>query len=293
MTRKALGKGLGALIGKQAIADPVPNPTLGERVENLSIHLIEPSALQPRKTFDETKLDELAESIRSRGIIEPLIVRRSGSKYELIAGERRWRASQKVGLKEVKAIVREATDREVLELALIENLQRADLNPIEQAHGFAELIKRYDLTQEELAKQLGKTRVAVANTVRLLDLVEDGQKLLAHGQITAGHGRALLGLTDRDRQRAALQEVVQRGLSVRQTEALVQDWNEGTKKRTPNTSKKNGASADWRELELRLQRSLGTKVRLIGNNQKGRLEIQYFNGNDLERILEKFGVSGE
>lgn len=289
MTRKALGRGLEALISKQAIASPKPDPRAGERVEAIAVDQIEPSALQPRKHFDEDKLKELADSIRARGLIEPLVVRRKGEKFELIAGERRWRASREVGLQTVPVIVREASDREVLELALIENLQRADLNPVEEAQGFAELMERYGLTQEELAKQIGRSRVAIANTVRLLTLVEEGLQLLARGQITAGHARALLGLSLPEQQKAALHVVVKEGLTVRQTEVLVQKWNQrdaSSRKRRAGRS----PGADWRDLELRLQQALGTKVKLIGGAERGRMEIQYFSGDDLDRILEKLGV---
>lgn len=292
MTRKALGRGLEALISKPAIASPKPDPRAGERVEAVPIDQIVPSPLQPRKHFDEDKLQELADSIRARGLIEPLVVRRKGETFELIAGERRWRASRTVGLTTVPVIVREASDREVLELALIENLQRSDLNPVEEARGFNELIQRYGLTQDELAKQIGRSRASIANTVRLLDLVEEGLEMLARGQITAGHARALLGLTFPEQQRSALRLVVKNNLTVRQTEALVQNWNQRGNS-VPKRRAGRSSGADWRELELRLQQALGTKVKLVGGADRGRLEIQYFSGDDLDRVLEKLGVALE
>lgn len=289
MTRKALGKGLGALISKQTIASPKPNPAAGESVHHLPVHQIVPSPLQPRKHFDPAKLEELADSIRARGLIEPLVVRPQGDAYELIAGERRWRAAQIVGLPEIPVIVRHATDREVLELALIENLQRADLNPVEEARAFRELIQRYQLTQEDLAQHIGRSRVAIANTLRLLDLVEDGLHCLARGQITPGHARALLGLDSHEKQSAALAIILRKSLTVRETEKLVKQW--GSHSGTPKHRAGRASTADWRDLERRLQHALGTKVKLIGGAEQGRLEIQYFTGSDLDRILEKLGVA--
>ncbi|MFQ3670945.1 MAG: ParB/RepB/Spo0J family partition protein [Verrucomicrobiia bacterium] len=288
MTRKALGKGLGALISKQAIASSKPDPAAGESIQTLPVHRIHPSPLQPRKHFDETKLAELADSIRARGLIEPLVVRPQGDTFELIAGERRWRAAQTVGLTELPVIVRHASDRELLELALIENLQRADLNPVEEAQAFAQLIANYNLTQDQLAQQLGRSRPAIANALRLLDLPQDALQLLARGQISAGHARALLALHLPSQIPSALATILKKSLTVRQTEALVHAWNQS--QTSPKRRAGKSPTADWRDIELRLQRALGTKVKLIGGAERGRIEIQYFSGDDLDRFLEKLGV---
>jgi len=294
MSRNALGKGLGALIGGgPSVANPVPRSEAGESVRRVSTETIIPSPLQPRKTFSEEQLSELADSIRENGIIQPLIVRQAGAKLELIAGERRWRAAQRAGLKEVPVIVRQAGDLEVLELALVENLQRSDLNAVEEAEGYARLAEKFNLTQEQIAQKVGKSRAAVANAVRLLGLAGEVKELLRHNHISTGHAKVLLGLNSAKSQEAAGREVVKRKLSVRETEKLVAQLGKST---APGVKKKNNSGAhgsDWRALEQRLQRRLGTKVRLVGTASKGRLEIEYYNESDLERILDQFGAGGE
>jgi ParB family chromosome partitioning protein len=291
MSRKALGKGLGALIGSQSLADPKPRPDLGESVQQLSVGLLIPSPLQPRKRFAPEQLEELTASIKARGIVQPLITRRTGDKYELIAGERRWRAAQAAGLAVVPVIVRQATDLEVLELALVENLQRADLNPIEEAEGYRLLLDRFELTQEQVAEQVGKSRVAVANALRLLALSADIREMIGQNQLSVGHAKVILGLGSDEARLAAAHEVIKRGLTVRETESLVRKAAAASgKKSSGKSSSTTSGSADWRDIELRLQRALGTKVRLVGTAAKGHVEVDYFSASDLDRILELFGV---
>jgi len=285
MARNALGKGLGALIGEQAQANS-PSVGSGENVIDLDLDQVIASPLQPRKTFVESDLEELTESIREQGVIQPLIVRKQGAKYELIAGERRWRASRLAGKKKVPVIVRKTTDLEVLELALVENLQRADLNPVEEAEGYAHLAEKFNLTQEEIAKKVGKSRAAVANALRLRGLEASALELLRIGSITTGHAKALPSLDKKKSQQLASKEIIKKGLSVRQTEALVKSLVQGK----PQKKTTSQASADWKELESQLRRQLGTRVRMVGTNRKGKFEIHYANADELDRLLSEFGV---
>ncbi|MEM6821886.1 MAG: ParB/RepB/Spo0J family partition protein [Verrucomicrobiota bacterium] len=289
MARKALGRGLGAIIGGDEPSRPsAPAAPSGEAVQQVTLDQVIPSSLQPRKTFSEQQLEELTQSIRERGIIQPLIVRKNGNKFELIAGERRWRASQAAGLQQVPVIVRKATDIEVLEMALVENLQRADLNPIEEAEGYAQLAEQFGLTQEQIAKQVGKSRAAVANALRLRSLSSDVRSLVRQNRLSVGHAKVILGLDADSKQEAVAREVLKKDLSVRQTEQLVKSHladNKGAKKGT-----RKSAEADWRDLEQQLQRAVGTKVRLVGTAEKGKVEIDYYNSSDLERVLAALGV---
>ena len=294
MARKALGRGLGALIGTDGVpadaqAAPFPVSTTGAGVQEVSLDRLEPSSLQPRKTFQPDQLEELTESIREQGIIQPLIVRANGEKFELIAGERRWRASQAAGLKTVPIIVRQVTDHEVLEMALVENLQRADLNPIEEAEGYALLGENYQLTQQEIAKRVGKSRAAVANALRLRSLSPDVMGLVKQNRLSVGHAKVLLALSDASQQEAAAHEIIKKELSVRQTEQLLKSLQKTEKSDTKKKNRKS-AQADWRDLEQQLQRVVGTKVRLVGSAEKGKIEIQYYNGSELERVLSTLGV---
>lgn len=290
MTRKALGKGLGALIGSQALADPKPREQLGESVQRIPLAQIVPSPLQPRKHFAAEQLTELSDSIRAKGILSPLIVRKVDGKYELIAGERRWRASQEAGLAVAPVIVRQATDRDVLELALIENLQRADLDPIDEAEGYGQLIERFKITQEEVARQVGKSRAAVANALRLRALPKEIKAMLTHGQLSVGHAKVILGLESSEQQSLAAHEAVKRGLNVRETEKLVQGMLSPRQGGKGGAARKKSEQADWRDLEQRMQRAIGTKVRLVGTHDSGHVELNYYNSADLERILDKLGV---
>ena len=296
MAKSPLGRGLGALLGGTKVpppaSPPISSPEVrveeGERVLQLSIGEVNPSPLQPRRVFAEENLAELVDSIRSRGIFQPLVVRRSpkGSGYELIAGERRWRAARKLNLTKVPAIVRVATDQQVLELALIENLQRAELDPVEEADGYATLIETFGLRQEEVAERVGKNRATVANALRLRSLPGEVRDLLRSKQLSVGHAKAILGLSEPAAQSAVGREVVKRGLSVRQTEALVRRQTGGTRGRR----KKNSQLADWRDLELKLQRATGTRARIVGRAERGRIELPYTSPEELERLTSHLGV---
>jgi ParB family chromosome partitioning protein len=291
---------LGALLGTtQATpvpAAPINSPEVrieeGERILQLSITEVTPSPLQPRRVFAEENLAELVDSIRARGIFQPLIVRRSpkGSGFELIAGERRWRAARKLNLNKVPAIVRAATDQQVLELALIENLQRAELDPVEEADGYATLIETFGLKQEEVAERVGKNRATVANALRLRSLPTEVRDLLRSKQITVGHAKAILGLSESAAQTAIGREVVKRGLSVRQAEALVRRQTSGSRGRKKGRS---AQIADWRDLELKLQRATGTRARVVGTSERGHIELPYTSSAELERLTSHLGVRVE
>lgn len=300
MAKSPLGRGLGALLGTtQATpvpAAPINSPEVrieeGERILQLSITEVAPSPLQPRRVFAEENLAELVDSIRARGIFQPLIVRRSpkGSGFELIAGERRWRAARKLNLNKVPAIVRAATDQQVLELALIENLQRAELDPVEEADGYATLIETFGLKQEEVAERVGKNRATVANALRLRSLPTEVRDLLRSKQITVGHAKAILGLSESAAQTAIGREVVKRGLSVRQAEALVRRQTSGSRGRKKGRS---AQIADWRDLELKLQRATGTRARVVGTSERGHIELPYTSSAELERLTSHLGVRVE
>lgn len=294
MAKPSLGRGLGALLGSTQATPPISVPQArtedgGERVQQIGIGEIAPSPLQPRRVFAEDSLTELIDSIRARGIFQPLIVRRSpkGTGFELIAGERRWRAARKLNLLKVPVIVRTATDQQVLELALIENLQRAELDAVEEADGYATLIETFGLKQEEVAERVGKSRATVANALRLRALPGEVRDLLRSKQISVGHAKAILGLTEPAAQNAVAREVVKRGLSVRQAEALVRRQVSGTRGR----KKSRGThSADWRDLELRLQRATGTRARVVGHGERGQIELPYTSPEELERLSVHLGV---
>ena len=297
MAKSPLGRGLGALLGSTKVTPPsslpISSPEVrveeGERILQLSIGEVNPSPLQPRRVFAEENLTELVDSIRSRGIFQPLVVRRSpkGSGYELIAGERRWRAARKLNLAKVPAIVRVATDQQVLELALIENLQRAELDPVEEADGYATLIETFGLKQEEVAERVGRNRATVANALRLRSLPSEVRDLLRSKQISVGHAKAILGLSEPAAQSAISREVVKRGLSVRQAEALVRRQTSGTRGRKKG---KISQLADWRDLELKLQRATGTRARIVGRAERGHIELPYTSPEELERLTSHLGV---
>jgi ParB family chromosome partitioning protein len=290
MARQALGKGLGALIGTPATAVAAPPVAAGDRVQRIPVERVVPSPLQPRKTFTEQELAELSASIRENGILQPLIVRENNGTFELIAGERRWRAAQLAGLREVPLVVRPASDLEVLEFALVENLQRADLNPLEEADGYAALAEKFNLTQEQIADKVGKSRAAVANALRLRGLQQDVREMVRHGQLSAGHAKVLLGLDHEAQQLSAAKRVVGGQLSVRQTEELVRSLKKASAPGRPAGAKKASSSADWREIEMKLQRTLGTKVRVVGGMDKGHVELPYYSADDFERLLGSLGV---
>lgn len=303
MAKQALGKGLGALINhsgsrgpsKVTPAEAALPPDATASVREVSITKVRPSPLQPRLHFVEGELDELMESIRHHGIIQPLIVRAVDGELELIAGERRWRASKKVGLKTVPVIEREATDREVLEMALIENLQRADLNPMEEAQGYVRLAREFGLKQEEIAKTVGKSRASVANSMRLLDLHKDVQPLVAQGNISVGHAKAILSIKDGKAQKVAAQEIIRRKLTVRATEKFIQDFHRDTNGEKRKTRGKNEispeAAALYRQIQSRLRSKLATQVSITPGAKKGRIEIEYYGDEDLTRVLDILGVT--
>jgi ParB family chromosome partitioning protein len=248
------------------------------------VERITPSPFQPRRSFDEAKIDELATSIRNQGIIQPLVVRPKGDGYELIAGERRWRAAMRAGLIQVPVVVREASDHDALQLALIENLQREDLNPIEEANGYRRLQEEFHWNQEEMAEKVGKSRPAVANSLRLLSLPAEVQQEVAAGKLPAGQARALLGLHAEPLIISATREVIAKGLSTRETEKMVKLLLVGRRRRRSAPL----LDPDLKNIVEELQRTLGTKVRLLpkARTAKGKIEIEYYSTPDLERIIE-------
>ncbi len=274
-----------------SLANPAPTPDTRERVERVPLDRIRPCSFQPRKKFSDEALRELADSIKERGIVQPLIVRPQGQLLELIAGERRWRASQLLGLAEVPVIVREADDRAVLELALIENLQRENLNAIEEAQGYSQLIEQFQLKQEEVAVKVGKSRAVVTNALRLLKLVPAIQDAIRDGQLSVGHAKVILGLADAKQQKQAADRILKEGLNVRQTEALVARLQaRGTAAKNPAAAGPLVHDANVADIENRLREKFGTKVRLKYHQGKGSLDIAFFNDDDLERILQILGV---
>ena len=305
MAKPALGRGLGALLGGSPIAQPpapvsvltsieavAAAPDLRERVQRVALGRIHPCPFQPRKDFSAETLRELADSIKEQGIVQPLIVRERNGHLELIAGERRWRAAQLLGLAEVPVIVRQADDQAVLELALIENLQRENLNPIEEAQGYAQLIEQFQLTQEEVAVKVGKSRAVVANALRLLKLAPVIQGYLREGRLSVGHAKVILGLSNDKQQQLAVERILKDGLNVRQTEGLVARWQtrQGRGAAKPGALGRLPADAQVADLEDQLRQRLGTKVQLRYAQGKGALEIAFFSDAELERILQILGV---
>jgi ParB family chromosome partitioning protein len=275
------------------VAEALPAADARERVQHVGLDRIVPCPFQPRKDFSPETLRELADSIKEQGIVQPLIVRERNGHLELIAGERRWRAAQLLGLAEVPVILRQADDRSVLELALIENLQRENLNPIEEAQGYAQLIEHFQLTQEEVATKVGKSRAVVANALRLLKLAPEIQSYVREGRLSVGHAKAILGLPAEKLQKVAAQRILRDGLNVRQTEALVAHLQA----RVTSTSAKTGPvtapnkDAHVANLENKLRERLGTKVNLRYSQGKGALEVTFFSDAELERLLQILGVS--
>ena len=287
MQKKGLGRGLSALIPVAAEARIEP------KQENsnfeIAVERITPSPLQPRRAFDETKIEELASSIRNQGIIQPLVVRPNGEQFELIAGERRWRAAMKAGLSRVPVVVRNATDHEVLQLALVENLQREDLNSIEEANGYRRLQEEFHWSQEEMAAKVGKSRPAIANAMRLLTLPAVVQQEVALGNLPAGQARALLGLHTEPLIVSACREVIGKGLSTRETEKMVRHLLFGRRRRRLAPL----LDPDLKSIVEELQRLLGTRVRLLpkARSAKGKIEIEYYSQADLGRIFETISKS--
>lgn len=253
--------------------------------QTLKLNLIEPNSEQPRKNFDEESLQELADSIKQYGILQPLIVQKKGSHYEIIAGERRWRAAKLAGITDVPVLIREYDKQQTMEIALIENVQRADLNPIEEAQAFQQLIQEFHLTQEEIANRVSKNRATITNSMRLLKLDSRVQDMLAEGKISSGHARALLGLEDRERQYQVAVKIVEEKLSVRDVEKLVKMMNRPPKEKKPE----KGPDIDliYRQVEDKLKSIMGTKVVINQKDKnKGRIEIEYYSQEELERLIE-------
>lgn len=279
-TRKALGRGLAALLSAEGTA------TATEDASDIPVDLIDPSALQPRTVFDEAKLAELARSIMANGVVQPLLVRRKGARFELIAGERRWRAAQLAGLTRIPAVLRNVSDDKVLELALIENIQREDLNPIEEARAYKKLIDTLGLTQETVAERVGRDRSYVTNYLRLLKLPDDLQELLQVGRLSTGHARALLGADHADVQRRLARKIIEQDLSVRATERLVKQTTEVRSARRTAITKPQEVDANIRAAENKLRRKFGTQVRIVqsAGGQTGRIELEFYNQGDLDRL---------
>jgi ParB family chromosome partitioning protein len=304
MARSGLGKGLGALIGTPSIAASSDVTESGERVHEISLASIVPSRLQPRKDFGREALQELIDSIRQHGIIQPLIVRLAtasvaaatrqvGARFELIAGERRWRAAQEIGLASVPAIIRTANDLEVLELSLIENLQRTDLNPIEEAQGYARLANEFGMRQEDIALKVGRSRAAVANALRLLDLHPQVQVWLAQNLLSVGHAKVLLALKAPEEQLLAAETVLRRNATVRSTERLVaRQLGIGRSRRKARrvATELSAAGTAVEDLQNRLQQHLATHVIIHHGDKRGRIEIDYYGADDLQRIVTALGL---
>jgi len=316
MSKPALGRGLGALLsGSPSLTKPAPvtptsavtessnsspgseplsastPPTSGEQVRRISVAQIRPCAFQPRQDFPPEALQELADSIKEQGIVQPLIVRTTGGSFELIAGERRWRAAQLAGLTEVPVIVREADDRAVLEMALIENLQRENLNPIEEALGYAQLVSQFQLTQELVATKVGKSRAVVANALRLLKLPGPVQGFVRDGRLSVGHAKVILGLANSLQQSEAAERVIKEGLNVRQAEGLI------AKLQAPGKSKPGRSplppDAHVANLETKIRERLGTKVSLRYAHGKGSLEIKFYSDAELEGVMQALGINAD
>jgi ParB family chromosome partitioning protein len=309
MAKPALGRGLGALLGGNSplppatpalpISSAAPSPPTTdnrERVQRVPLDRIRASALQPRKEFAAEALQELADSIRAQGIVQPLIVRERDGFFELIAGERRWRAAQLLNLPEVPIITREADDRSVLELALIENLQRENLNALEEALGYSQLAEQFRLTQEEIATKVGKSRAAVANATRLLKLPATVQSSIREGKISVGHAKVILGLADEKSQKFASERIVKEGLNVRQTEGLVAKLLSRGQKISgdhQNITAMVPVDSNVARLEDKLREKFGTKVHLKYTRGKGAVEISFFSDDELQRVLEILNITAD
>jgi len=282
MQKKGLGRGLSALI--PAVTEPKAEPSQDNSPKQVAVDRISTSPFQPRRSFDETKIAELASSIRNQGIIQPLIVRPKNDGFELIAGERRWRAAMRAGLTHVPVLVRDASDHEAMQIALVENLQREDLNAIEEANGYRRLQEEFHWSQEEMAEKVGKSRPAIANSLRLLTLPSEVQQEVASGNLPAGQARALLGLHTEPLIISACREVIAKGLSTRETEKMVRTLLVGRRRRRQVPL----LDPDLKSIVEELQRTLGTRVRLMpkARSAKGKVEIEYYTAADLERIVE-------
>jgi ParB family chromosome partitioning protein len=279
MTRKVLGRGLNALLGDETAQRK-------EEFIEVDVDLIEPNAKQPRTRFTDENLEELAQSIRANGIVQPILVRRRGARYQLVAGERRWRASQRAGIQKIPAIVREVADEKLLELALIENIQRQELNPIEEARAYKNLIETIGLTQEMVAERVGKNRTVVTTCLRLLKLPKDIQQLVEEEKISAGHARALLMSNDVESQRRLASKIIEMSLSVRETEKAVKRIGVNNGETVDKTAIRSKKDANIKAAETKLKRYLATQLQILpdGRGTGGKIEIEYYSDSDLDRI---------
>lgn len=289
MSKKGLGKGLGQGLSKSVFGDIdealQTNDTSG--VIKMKISLIEPNKNQPRKTFDKEKIEVLAESIKEYGVIQPIVVVKNGDMYSIVAGERRWRAARAAKLTEVPVVIRDYTPRELVEIALIENIQREDLNPIEEALGYKALINDFNLTQDTVSQRIGKSRSAIANTLRLLTLDKQVQAMLISGQLSSGHARAVLAVENENQRVEFAHMIIDQGLNVRQAEAAAKKLNSQPKLK--KEQKISPFSIELQHVSERLSSQFGTGVKIFDNGKKGKIEIEYFGNDDLNRILSIFG----
>jgi len=283
--KTALGGGVNALFQNKTVIEEVKKE-VSDSVVLINITDIEPGEGQPRKNFDKEKIQQLADSIKEHGIIQPIVVSKEGSVYRIIAGERRWRAARVAGLKQIPAIEKTVSRKEVLELALIENIQREDLNPIEEAEAYQRLIDEYKLTQEKLSEVVGKSRPFITNKMRLLVLDKEVRMMIIKGELSEGHGRTLLSLNDKENQIAVANLIVENGYSVRQTEELVKKFNNPKKTEEKENNSYDQSFVEIKKIQNDLKNALGTKVKLVDNNGKGKIVIDYFSADERERLIQ-------
>ena len=294
MAKKGLGKGLNSLFNEEDIEEVTSEITKSSEgdIKKVRMSLIEPNKKQPRRHFDEEKITALADSIKEHGLIQPIIITPSDNNmYKIVAGERRWRAAKKANLKEIPAVIRKYSEEQVAEIALIENLQRENLNPIEEAIGYNLLMDEFNLTQELISQRVGKSRSAIANSLRLLSLEDEIQKMLILGTLTSGHARAILSLDDKELRIALSKRIIEDNLNVRQAEALAKQLQK--KKPQKKKSEKTAYDSEIEKIQNTLSSAMGTKVRINHTAKKGKIEIEYYGNEDLERVLGFFNIKGE
>lgn len=280
---RGLGKGIGALFPTETLESIQETIQNEEHVEKIPLQKLVANPFQPRKKFDDETIEELAQSIREHGIIQPIVVRKKGKKYEIVVGERRYRAAKLAKLEEIPAIIKEMTEEQMMELAILENLQREDLTPIEEAEAYQNLIEKLNFTQDDLAKRLGKSRPHITNMIRLLQLPEEVRQMVNDGDLSMGHGRALLGLKNKRKIIEVAKKVVNQSLNVRQLEALIKQLNENVSRETKNSTNKD---IFVQATESQLREFFGTNVQIKKTKNKGKIEIEFYSEDDLERILE-------
>lgn len=298
MAKRGLGKGIGALFGNDIeetdiVAQDIHqiNENDKEKVTSLKLAQIEPNKEQPRKNFDEEKLQQLADSIKQHGVIQPIIVKDlNNGYYQIVAGERRWRASRIAGITEIPAIIRTYDELATMQIALIENLQREDLNPIEEALSYKALLDDFALTQEKVSEQVGKSRSAIANTIRLLSLPKQVQKLLEEGAISGGHARAILSVTNEEGKLQLAEKIIENELNVRQAEQLAKALNAQKQEKEPTQTQTSAFDLQLQGIQKRMSDLLGTKVKILNGAKKGKIEIEYYSANDLERVLKLLNI---